>query len=158
MQPYEVFISYAHKDKALRDLLAEHLSNLRNQGVIKDWYDGDILPGSEWRAELLGRLDSAQIILLLISSSFMASEFCYSVEMTRAIERHYAHTARVLPIILRPTDWEGAPFEVLQMLPTGAKPITKWSDRDAAFKDVIKGVRKAIKELQALRGGTSPNP
>jgi TIR domain/CHAT domain len=144
----EVFISYSHKDKLLRDQLAIQLSNLRRQQVIRDWFDGDIIPGTEWRKQIQQHLESAQIILLLISADFMASEFCYSIEMTRAIQRHKDGNARVLPILLRPTDYEDAPFAELLMLPTDAKPITRWTSQDDAFENVIKGIRRAINELK----------
>jgi hypothetical protein len=153
----EVFISYAHKDRKLRDELATHLSNLRNQGVISDWYDGDIPPGTEWKTQIMDHLKTAQIILLLISADFMASRFCYSIELKEAIARHNANQARVLPIILRDTDWKGAPFEKLQMLPTEAKPISKWSNRDTAFKDVVQGIRRAILDLNTSMSAP-PNP
>jgi hypothetical protein len=153
----EVFISYAHKDRKLRDELATHLSNLRNQGVISDWFDGDIPPGTEWKPQIMDRLKTAQIILLLISADFMASKFCYGIELKEAIDRHDANQARVLPIILRPTDWEGAPFEKLQVLPSDARPISAWSSRDAAFKDVVTGIRRAILDLNASTGAP-PNP
>ena len=64
---FEIFISYSHKDRELRDKLATALSNLRNQKLIRDWHDRDISPGSEWKKEILSHLDRAQIILLLIS-------------------------------------------------------------------------------------------
>ncbi len=86
----DVFISYSHKDRAFRDELEAHLSNLRRQGQISAWYDGDIAPGAEWKTEILTHLNKAQIILLLISADFMNSEFCYSIEMQQAIARHQA--------------------------------------------------------------------
>ena len=107
----EVFLSYAHQDQQFRNELDKHLSNLRRQGIISSWSDGDIAPGTEWRRQVMNHLDTARIILLLISADFMASDFCYSIEMTRALERHQAKEARVLPIILRPTDWKEAPKE-----------------------------------------------
>src|SRR5436305_300279 len=137
--PIEVFISYSRKDKLLRDQLADQLANLRKQNIIRDWFDGDIVPGTEWRKQIQQHLESAQIILLLISADFMASEFCYSTEMMRAIQRHEDGNARVLPILLRPTDYEGAPFAELSMLPSYDKPITMWANQDAAFTDIIKG-------------------
>ena len=113
----DIFISYSHKDEALREELYAHLSILRHQGIINDWFDGDIAPGIEWESQILTRLNNAQIILLLISADFLASKFCYGIELRQAIERHKANQARVLPIILRPVDWEGAPFAILQVLP-----------------------------------------
>lgn len=153
--PIEVFISSAHKDRKLRDELAEHLSNLRNQRVITDWFDGDIVEGTEWELQIHTHLRTAQVILLLISSSFLASKFCYSTELTEAIARHDAGQARVIPIILRPTDWTGTPFAKLQVLPAYGKPVSQWRSHDEAFADVVRGIRRAIDYLQTR---TSPNP
>src|SRR5437899_3341534 len=145
---YEVFISYSHQDQALRQKLDNHLSNLKRQKNITSWYDGEITAGTNWRSQIMQHLNSAQIILLLISDDFMASDFCYSIEMTRAIARHDANQARVIPIILRPTDWKGAPFAKLQVLPTGGKAVTRWPTHDDAFEDVVKGIRQAIENLE----------
>jgi len=146
--PFEVFISYSHQNRKYRDELAKHLSNLRNQKMITDWFDGDIVPGTEWRTQIMQHLNSARIILLLVSADFMASEFCYSIELTRAIERHNANEARVIPIILRATDWEGAPFAHLLVLPDEGKPVSRWSSSDDAYDSIVRGIRKAIKDLQ----------
>jgi len=143
----DVFISYAHADRELRDELARHLSGLRNRGIINDWFDGDIIEGTEWEAQLTERLNTAQIILLLISADFIASKFCYDIEMKRALERHDANQARVIPIILRPTDWKGTPFAKLQARPTDGKPVVLWRTHDEAFLDVVKGIKRAIKDL-----------
>src|SRR5437667_9798619 len=102
----DLFISYSHADRELRDELAKHLSGLRNLGIINDWFDGDIIEGTEWEQELLHHLNTAQIILLLVSADFIASKFSYQIEMQRALERHDAGLARVIPIILHPTDWK----------------------------------------------------
>jgi|SRR5450755_518137 hypothetical protein len=156
MHPYEVFISYSHEDRSLLDKFTAHLSNLRRQNIIKPWFDGDIGPGTEWNPDLTNHLEKAQIILLLVSASFINSDFCYGIEMTRAMERHAANEARVIPIILRPVDWKGAPFAALQALPSEAKPVTKWSDTDEAFTNVVKGIRRAIDDLDAK--AKTPNP
>lgn len=100
---YEVFISYSHRDKELRNELEKHLSNLKRQNIIASWSDGNISPGTEWEPQIMEHLKRAQIILLLVSADFMASDFCYSIEMTQAIARHDANQARVIPILLRPT-------------------------------------------------------
>jgi len=151
--PLEVFIAYSHKDRALRDELATHLSNLRKQSLISDWYDGDIIPGTEWKKQIIDQLNTAKIILLLISADFMASDFCYSIEMKQAIARHEAGEACVVPIILRPTDLMDAPFSKLQSLPTNAKPVTRWQNRDQALLDIVGGIRKAIEELTTTPEG-----
>jgi hypothetical protein len=145
-QPLEIFYSYAHEDEELRDKLEKHLSQLKRQGFISDWHDRDITAGSEWKNEIDKYLESAQIILLLISPDFLASDYCHDVEMTRAMERHHTQEARVIPIILRPIDWEEAPFSKLQCLPRNAEPVTLWKNEDAAFLDIAKGIRKVAEE------------
>ena len=135
-EPTEVFYSYSHKDEELRDEIQEHLSILRRQGVITNWHDREIGAGKEWEGQIDEHLQRADVILLLISSSFLASNYCNDVEMARAMERHDAGEARVIPIILRPVDWEGSPFEKLQALPKDAKPITTWTNKDEAFTNM----------------------
>lgn len=144
-----IFMAYSQKDLSLRNELADHLANLRNQGVISDWYDGDIVAGTEWEPQILAHLDNSQIILLLVSSSFMASSFLYNIAIEHALARHKANQARVLPVILRPTDWQDAPFAGLSVLPDEEKAITLWENRDEAFLHVVKGIRGAIRDLLA---------
>lgn len=145
---YNVFISYAHKDREYLKDLEEHLSNLRRQGLINPWADGNITEGDEWRKAIEEHLEKDQIFLLLISPSFMASEFCYGIEMQRAIERHEAGQARVIPIIIRPVDWKDAPFAKLKALPLDGKAVAIWPDRDSAFLDVARGLRRVIEVMQ----------
>ncbi len=143
----EVFFSYAHRDEDLRDELAKHLSILERQGVISAWHDRNIDAGREWAKEIDQRLNSAQIILLLISSDFMASDYCYDIELKRAIERHEAGEAWVIPVILRPVDWQDTSFSQLQALPRDGKPITQWSNQDEAFRNIALGIRHSIEDL-----------
>jgi hypothetical protein len=151
VEPVEIFYSYSHKDEKLRDQLAVHLTMLQRQGVIKAWHDRSIGAGSEWAKEIDDKINSARIILLLVSANFLASDYCYSIEMSRALERHEAGEALVIPIILKPVDWSGAPFGKLQAFPKNAKPVTTWSDRDKAFVDIAQGIRKAVEEIVAKR-------
>jgi hypothetical protein len=145
--PIEVFYSYSHEDSLLRDELEKHLKLLQRQGIITQWHDRHISPGSDWTQAISIHLERASVILLLISVSFLASDYCYSIEMQRALERHQNKEARVIPILLRPVDWKGTPFEQLQALPTNAKPITSWSNQDEAFADIASGLRQTIKDL-----------
>jgi TIR domain len=151
----EVFFSYAHEDEVLRDELAKHLKLLERQGVIKAWSDRNITAGEEWKNAIDERLESANIILLLISADFLASDYCYDIELDRALERHKSKAARVIPIILRSSDWQSSSFGKLAALPTGGKAITSWPNEDEAFTDVVKGLRKAIEQIQ---GVSFPNP
>src|SRR6266702_1857140 len=143
----DVFFSYAHEDEKLCKRLETHLTLLKRQGIISTWNDRNISAGREWKREVDAHLNTAQIILLLVSPDFAASDFCYSVEMKRALERHERGEAHVIPIILRPVDWHEAPFSKLQVLPVGARPITSWTNRDEAFEDVARGIRKAVQEI-----------
>ena len=145
-----VFFSYSHKDEALRDELAKHLTILRRQNVISDWYDRDIT-ADEWKTAIIDQLSQADLILLLISSDFLASDFCWAEELTPALNRHNNGEAVVIPVILREVDWTGAKFSELQALPTNAQSVMTWPTTDAAFKDVAVGIRKAVKDLQKRR-------
>ncbi len=147
LQKIEVFFCYSHQDKKLRDKLDLHLSTLKRRFSISDWYDGKITPGSEWEREIDIHINRAHIILLLVSQDFIASDFCYEKEMKRALERHAAGEAIVIPILLRSCLWEETPLSKLQVLPTGAKPITTWSNLDEAFSDVARGIQRAINSL-----------
>lgn len=150
MSSIEVFCCYAHEDAPLLENLKAHLTLLKRQGLITVWADTNISPGSNWEQEIEKHLNAANIILLLVSADFMASDYCYSKEMFRAVERHDRGEAIVIPIILRPVYWQGAPFARLQALPTGAKPIISsiWYSLDEALLDVVNGIGRAIKYLQ----------
>jgi tetratricopeptide (TPR) repeat protein len=148
--PFRVFISYSHEDEALRASLDKHLSQLRHDGLIESWHDHQIAPGKEWENEIFAALEAADIVLLLVSASFIASEFCYGREMTLALQRHENGLARVVPVILRPCDWETAPFGKLQALPALARAITTWSNQDEAFLNVARGIRGMLEGLQGL--------
>jgi len=145
--PISLFYSYSHKDEALRKKLETHLSLLRDQGVIRDWHDRRIQAGSEWDGVISENLDNAGIILLLVSADFLASRYCRDVEIARAMKRHQAGTARVMPVILRPVDWHSASFGKLQALPKDGKPVTPWNNRDEAFTDIARGIREVAKGL-----------
>jgi HEAT repeat protein len=147
----EIFLSYAYKDRRYKDKLVEHLSLLKQQGCITMWYDQDISAGVEWQQAIREHLDQAQVILLLISPSFMASERCYCIEMMRAIDRHNAGNARVIPILLRPVDWRNTPFSKLQALPLNGQPITACRNKDTALFDVAQSIRRAIEEVSMLQ-------
>ncbi len=154
-QPITVFVSYSHRDEEFKDELVAHLANLKRQGKIRAWQDRDIEAGTEWDAEIRQQLESAEIILLLISHYFINSDYCYDLEMRRAIERHQEGTARVIPIILKPCDWQETPFSKLQVLPKDGKPVSQWGDRDEAFLNVAQGIRRAVESLQLI---TPPPP
>lgn len=154
----EIFLCYAHEDELLRRELATYLGGLKRQGFFNVWHDRKIMPGKEWAREIDKHLNTAQIILLLISQYFMDSDYCYLVEMTKALKRHDRGDACVIPVILRPVYWQKAPFGKLQALPTDGKPIIGpgWHSLDYAFFDVADGIRKVIEELTLKLSVNSP--
>ncbi len=143
-----LFYSYSHKDDTLREQLETHLKLLQRQGLIQTWHDRRILPGDEWVNEIDDNLNRADIILLLLSPDFIASDYCYKVEMKRAMERHNAGEARVIPIILRPADRQNTPFSKLSWLPQNGTPITQWGDRDEAWLHVETQIKRVIESLK----------
>lgn len=157
--PVKVFYSYSHKDEKLRKRLQTHLTPANKAGLIEDWHDRMITPGTEWKGEIDKRLNSADIILLLISPDFMASDYCTDVEVKRAMERNDEETALVIPVILRPCDWTKAPFGKLQALPTNGKPAMKWKPSDDAFVNITEGILKAANKIrESLPPPQSPQP
>jgi len=151
--PAQLFYSYSHKDEKLRDRLEVHLAALRREGLISGWHDRKIGAGTEWKDAIDDNLKAASIILLLVSADFLASDYCYDIELKYAMQQHEKGQARVIPVILQPCDWNKSIFAKLQALPKDAKPVTKWNNRNDAFLNVVEGIRKALNELG--HGGSS---
>jgi hypothetical protein len=141
------FVSYCHADERYRKRLDTHLSLLKREGLINVWSDQEITAGMDLNTSIGENLNRANIILLLVSPDFLASEYCYDIELKHAIEKHEAGTARVIPMIVHPCDWHSAPFGKLNALPKDGKPITKWRPQNDAFLDIARGIRKVVKEL-----------
>jgi TIR domain len=140
-KPINLFYSYAEEDEKLRIKLERHLSQLKRQGKIAPWHFRKITGGKDWKDEISQNLKEAKIILLLVSASFLDSDYCYDIEMDLAMKLHHSNSARVIPVILRSCDWEETPLGNLQALPKNGKPIIKWSDLDDAFLNVVQGIK-----------------
>jgi hypothetical protein len=91
------------------------------------------------------------VILLLISPDFMASDYCYDVEMSCALRRHESQEARVIPVILRKVMWDNAPFSKLQALPAEGRPARDWESLDNALDNVARGIRSVVESMRAVR-------
>lgn len=133
--------------------LERHLQPLMRNGEISRWHDGCIEAGQEWESQIKANLSKAQIILLLISVDFINSDYCYSVELTEAIERHQAGNACVIPVILRSCMWKNVRVSSmrlgeLQALPKDARPLSKWDDRDEAYTSIAEGILSTITQLK----------
>ena len=148
-KPIDIFLAYAHQDKDLLDRLEIHLSPLRRKVLLDIWSDVSINPGMNWKEEIDKHLESSQIILLLVSPDFLASDTFYNVEIKPALERYKRGEAKVIPIILRPVSWKETPFRNLQPLPANGEPVISSSGRsvDDALSNVAKGVQKAVEEI-----------
>lgn len=155
-EPVSVFISYSHKDQELREELEKHLTILRRNGFVRIWHDRKIAAGVEWRGVIDENLRSASLILLLVSPDFMASDYCYDVEMNCALLRHECREARVIPIILRKVMWDNAPFAKLQALPAEGRPAKDWGSLDDALDNVARGIRAAVESMRAPSEPTVP--
>lgn len=153
----KIFFSYSHRDESLRDELEKHFSLLKRSAIIETWHDRRIGAGKEFDKSISEYLENADIILLLISADFLASEYCYDREMRRALERHEAGEARVIPVILHACDWQHSPFSKLLVVPTDGRPVSKWPDQNEAFLDIVKAIRQAATEIGSGRGASTEN-
>ncbi|MBK8278595.1 MAG: response regulator receiver protein [Nitrospira sp. UW-LDO-01] len=158
MEPVDLFYSYAHEDNALRDELSGHLKIMERRGVIRPWHDRCLTPGEKWDGKIHESLQAADLVLLLISSDFISSDYIWSQELDVAMKRHERGEASVIPVLLRAVDIAGAPFEKLQGLPTDFRPVTSWPNRDEAWTDVAKGIRKTVEHIQTKRPELPPLP
>ncbi|MEH2421084.1 MAG: toll/interleukin-1 receptor domain-containing protein [Nostoc sp.] len=152
-----VFFCYSHRDETLRDELEVHLSMLKRQGFIEMWHDRRITAGEELDKAISKNLEEADIILLLVSSDFLASNYCYDIEMQRAMQKHEQRESHIIPVILRSCDWRSAPFSKLLVTPTDGKPIKKFPDQDDAFLEVVNAVKATITRLQPPQDITPPS-
>src|SRR5260370_19094197 len=144
--------SYSHKDERMLNRLRTHLAVLRRHEGMTEWYDRDIEAGAKWRQEIAEQLNLADLILLLVSADYLASDFCYEEEMRRAIERSDRGDATVIAVILRPVDgWQKTPFAQLQVVPRDGRPITRWPNADQAYSEVAAKIRSVVEERARLR-------
>ncbi len=152
LESIEVFYSYAQKDESLRKELERHLGALKRLNLIRDWSNQNVPIGANRMQAVDAHINTAHIILLLISADFMDSDYCYSIEMQRALERHKQGKARVIPILLREVYLGDTPIASLRALPTDGVPITSWNNRDEALTNVAKGIVDTIQDFKANFG------
>jgi tetratricopeptide (TPR) repeat protein len=145
-----IFFSYdtlAHQDQRMFDQLINHLSPLKRQHLIDRWYDSAISIGKNITQFIEQCLNEADIIVLLVSATFLASDRCYEHEMKLALQREEAGKARVIPVLLSSADWDGSPLKKYSPLPRGGTPIKAWSDRERVLTEVAQGIRQVVEEL-----------
>lgn len=143
-----VFYSYSHRDESYKESLDTHLSILKRQRYLEGWNDRKIAPGENWEEEINLNLQQSDIVLLLVSSNFLASDYCYDTETIYALEQHEKGNCIVIPVILKPCLWSVSEFKHLQVLPKNGKPISTWKNKDEAWLDVSEGILKVIKKIK----------
>lgn len=152
----KLFFSYSHVDEKLRDRLEKHLKLLMREGLIEVWHDRRILPGDKFGDAISDELEAADIVLLLISADFIASEYCFSIEMKRALERDASGEARVIPVILRMCDWKTADFASLTAVPRDGRAVESWPNQDEAFTEVAREIRRVVTPAGGSKKGPAP--
>lgn len=143
----KVFFSYAHEDEDFRDRLATHLRLLERNGKIECWHDRKITPGATWKDEIDAHLLKADVILALVSSDYLNSDYCFEKELQTALEQHKYHRSILIPVILRSCLWSESPLGELEALPIDAKPVASWEDSDEAWKNVTEGILQAAEKI-----------
>lgn len=150
MERIKLFISYAHADEKYKDELKKHLSGLKRNGIIKEWNDRYILPGKKWDDEIKRNLEESQIVLFLISSDFMSSDYINDVEIAKTLNRYEKGEVVIIPIIIRSCDFSSLSLSDFQALPKDAKAVKKWKDKDEAWLSVINGIKEVIASFEGI--------
>ena len=140
----KVFISYSHADETLRDRLAVHLKPLQRDGLIESWYDRQLLAGDKLDQGISEQLEKADVILFLASPDSLNSEYCYEIEMKRALQRQDEGMAKVVAIILEDCDWKNTPLSKFIVLPKDGRPVVKHPNHNEAFLQITQELRKLL--------------
>ena len=139
----KIFFSYSHADTKLYKQLRKHFAALERATLVQCFADRQILPGDEWDHVIKQALDECDLVLLLVSPDFIASQYCYEEEVQRALERNRTdpNQCRIVPVFLRPCDFKHTAFSRFQGVPRSGA-ITTFRNRDIAFKEVATFVRE----------------
>lgn len=143
----KLFVSYAHKDEKYKEDLEEHLSSLTRNKLIDSWHDRKIMPGTKWKDEIDSNLSEADIIIFLVSSSFINSDYSQEIEVRTAVKQHDEGRSVLIPVVIRACDWHDMSFSEFQGLPKDARAVKSWHDEDEAWLDVVQGIKDVAKEI-----------
>lgn len=142
-----VHVSHAERDRELWERLNAHLSMLRHRGLVTVSSGRKEIVGRDVRAAARERLSRADLIMLLVTPSFLADDRCYEIELPIALELQSAGQAAVVPVLGRPVRTTGAPFEGLSLLPSNGVAVSTWADQDEAWTNVAGGIESLVAEL-----------
>lgn len=137
----KVFVSYSKADRKHLETLEKHLSPLTRDETLLTWTDKELLPGAEWDDTIRHQLATADVVLLLVSADFMATDYIWK-EITIAMERHERGEALIVPIIVRPCIWQDTAFARFNALPEKGQPITQWANEDEAWMKVAQQIKR----------------
>ena len=154
----KIFVSYSHEDEDVWTKLRNHLASMERDGLIEIWFDRKLLPGQSFDHEIKKNIADADIVLLLVSSNFISSDYCHNIEMRSAMELHKAGNLWVVPIILSSCDWRNSPFGNLLAVPKDGKPISSWNDLNDALFDSVEQLKRVIEELNKNAPNSSNTP
>ena len=146
----KVYIGYATADRHLGEALAKHLRPLKLAGELETWHASEVPAGEDWQAEALRQLEIAELIVFLVSPDFFDSRRCWERELPRALKRHEAGEARVIPVIARACQWQPTPLGNLKPLPLDGRVITAWEQKDDAWFEVVNGIRAELNSAARL--------
>lgn len=147
----KIFFSYSHKDDAIRNELEKHLSILKRQNLIETWHDRRILAGQDLEKEIDQNLMDSDLILFLVSPDFLASDYCYSKEMQKTLERQKKGLCWVIPIILDHCDWHHTPLKNLRACPHDGKPVSEYPNQNKAFNEIVQDIRNVIEMINKTK-------
>lgn len=147
--PVRIFVSYSHKDEAHRVAFHEAVDVLHRRNLVSEWFDGKIVPGKAFEPELFHQLSRAEIAVLLLSPSYVASEFCWGRELKAALEQREHRDMRVVGVLVRPVHLEGTEICRHKLLPKDKRAVTTWTLEDEAWEDVCKGLEQVITDLRS---------
>ena len=150
--PVEIFISYSHHDIEYARQLHKHLRGFERANRIRVWYDRNLRPGTAWEPELFERFNAAQIVLFLISSDFLDSDYIFQRELPRALDRYKSEAIKLVPVLIRPVDWMHLPLSHFQALPRGAVPVQSWANPDEAYAQIAREIQNLLESEFAIIG------
>jgi hypothetical protein len=151
--PARVFISYCREDARWMDRLQHHLALLRHQGVVF-WEASEVDAGSDWYGTLERKVEDSQIFVIFVSADYLASKEQHRI-LLRALDRHKAGDAVILPIITTPCDWQSTPLNSLQVLPEGGKPLVRWQDPNEVLEQIAELLKRTVDKLPGRRRTTA---
>lgn len=140
----KVHIVFAKEDKVYQKELGKQLSGLVNRGMITSWDRSRILVGSDKEQKIRKKLNKCDVIVFLLSSDLMACKNIQGLELKIALERHKKKEIRIIPVLVRPCDWESTEFKPFQISPHNEIALTEWNNQDKGLLEIVEDIKKIV--------------